>query len=100
MSEPREQDQSIKDRKKLLYDDDPRPVSASAIGKPFVLHLRETPAASLPTIMKAGLWVAGIVVLLLLAGAAWKASQPKAKPAPNAKKVEIVRPQPTGSEIA
>ncbi len=83
MAEPREQEQSIKDRKKLLYDDDPTPASAvKGIGKPFTLHLRETQAAPLPMALMAGLWLAGIVVALLLAGAAWKASQPRAKPEP------------------
>jgi hypothetical protein len=81
MSDPREQEQSIKDRKKLIYDDDPTPMSGS-VGKPFVLYLRETPPQPLSLGLKAALWAAGIVVLLLLAGALYKSSQPKPKPAP------------------
>jgi hypothetical protein len=84
MSDPREQEQSIKDRKKLIYDDDPKPISAT-VGKPFALYLRETPAEPLSGLMKAALWAAGVVVILLLAGALWKTTQPKAKAAPSQK---------------
>ncbi len=84
MSDPREQEQSIKDRKKLIYDDDPTPLSTGPVieRKPFKIYLRETPPQPLSTGLKAGLWAAGIMVLLLLAGALWKSSQPKAKPSP------------------
>lgn len=82
MSDPREQEQSIKDRKKLIYDDDPTPLSTGPVveRKPFKIHLRETPPQPLSGTLKAGLWAAGIVVALLLAGALWKSSQPKARP--------------------
>lgn len=92
MGEPREQEQSIKDRKKLLYDAEPMavPTSSGEIRKPFILHLRETPAAPLPASLKAGLWAVGIVVALLLMGAAWKASQPKAKPAVKTSSIPLV----------
>ena len=82
MDAPREQEQSIKDRKKLLFDDDPPPKFTGPIveRKPFAVHLRQTPAEPLSTGVKAMLWVAGIAVGLLLAGAAWRSAQPKAKP--------------------
>ena len=84
MSDPREQEQSIKDRKKLIYDDDPRPASTGPVieRKPFKIHLRETPPQPLSGTLKAGLWAAGIAVALLLAGAIWKSSQLKTKPSP------------------
>ncbi len=82
MAAEREQEQSIKDRKRLLYDaDDPIPSSVPAGDrKPFALYLRETPAAPLPAPIKAALWAAGVVGALLLAAAAYKASQHKAPP--------------------
>ena len=81
MDAPREQEQSIKDRKKLLFDDDPPPLATGPIveRKPFAVHLQKTPAQPLSTTVKAMLWAAGIVVGLLLAGAAWRSSQPKVK---------------------
>ena len=84
MSDPREQEQSIKDRKKLIYDDDPTPLAtgASVERKPFKIHLRETPAQPLSTVLKAALMAAGVAVALLLAGALWKSSRPKPKPTP------------------
>ena len=84
MSDTREQEQSIKDRKKLIYDDDPTalPTGPVAERKPFKIYLRETPAQPLSTGLKAALWAAGIAVVLLLAGAIWKASRPKPKPSP------------------
>lgn len=81
MQSGREQEQSIKDRKQLLFDDDPPPASAATgPGKPFALYLRETPAAPLPAWVKAALWAAGVVVALLLLGAVMKASRPKEAP--------------------
>lgn len=79
---PREQDQSIKDRKRLLYEDDDLPVSSAptVASKPFSVYLNETPAAPLSGGIKAALWAVGIVVGLLLAGAAWKSQRPKEKP--------------------
>jgi hypothetical protein len=81
MDAPREQEQSIKDRKKLLFDDDPFPVPTGPAveRKPFAVYLQKTPAQPLSTGVKALLWAAGIVVGLLLAGAAWRSSQPKVK---------------------
>ncbi len=82
----REQEQSIKDRKRLLYeDDDPMPSSAGTVaGKPFAVHLRETPAAPLPTSIRAALWAAGVVVALLLAAAAYKSSRARPQADPSA----------------
>jgi hypothetical protein len=73
---PREQEQSIKDRKRLLYDDDDLPAS-SVERKPFALYLRETPATPLSGPVKAALWAAAVVVGLLLAAAAMKSIQGK-----------------------
>jgi hypothetical protein len=82
MAAEREQEQSIKDRKRLLYDADDPIASSAPTGdrKPFALHLRETPAARLPTPIKAALWGAGVLVTLLLAAAVYKATQHKAPP--------------------
>lgn len=81
MDTGREQDQSIKDRKRLLYEDDaPPPAAAGAPRKPFVQHLRETPAAPLPIWVQAALWGAGVIVALLMLGAVMKAPKPKHTP--------------------
>jgi hypothetical protein len=73
----REQDQSIKARKKLLFDDeeDGRTASASSAveRKSFAEHLRSTPAAPLSPGLKALLGVAAAVVVLLLVAVLVKA---------------------------
>ena len=92
MDEPREQEQSIKDRKRLLYEADEWPTQRQAEGKPFAEHLRETPADPVPTGIKAALWAAGIVAGLLLAAAGWKLSQPREKAQTPAKKSVKVQP--------
>ncbi len=79
--DPREQDQSIKDRKQLLYETDaPANAPVRAPSKPFSAYLQETPAAPLAPWVKASIWAAGAVVALLLAGAATKSSPPKSTP--------------------
>ena len=85
---PREQEQSIKDRKRLLYDDDDAPVSALAVErKPFSVYLRETPARPLSGGVKAALWAAAIIAALLLAGAVMKSTQGKP---PSKKRAELM----------
>jgi hypothetical protein len=81
MDAPREQEQSIKERKKLLFDDDPPPLSmdSGVERKPFAMYLRQTPAEPLSMGIKAMLLAAGIAVALLLAAAAWRSAQPKVK---------------------
>jgi hypothetical protein len=70
---PREQEQSIKARKKLLFDDDEDAPAAAprelVVRKPFREYLQTTPAAPLSGGVKAALWAAGVVVLLLLIAA-------------------------------
>ena len=67
------QEQSIKDRKKQLYDSDAAPVSQGS-ARPFKEFLRETPAAPLSGGVKAALWAVGVVVAILLAAALMKGS--------------------------
>ena len=77
----REQDQSIKDRKRLLYEDDaPLASSVKPQSKPFALYLRETPAAPLALWVRAALWAAGLVVAMLLVGAVMKSMRAKETP--------------------
>jgi len=84
-----DQDQSIKDRKNLLYEDDaPPPGPARPPSKPFDVYLRETPAAPLSPGIKAAIWAAGAVVALLLAGAAMKPSPPKSAPKAKARRAK------------
>lgn len=76
---PREQEQQIKERKRLLYEADEAPAASSSVArKPFSTYLRETPAAPLPGGVKAALWGAAVVVALLLVGALLKSMQGKA----------------------
>lgn len=90
----REQEDSIKDRKRLLFEPESPQVSAFPVDrKPFGVHLRETPALPVPGGVKAMLWAAGVVVGLLLAAAAYKVSQPKPRPEPKAVRTE---PRPRG----
>ncbi len=80
---PGDQDQSIKDRRRLLYDDEELPsqgAKPSVESKPFVAHLRSTPAAPLGGGMKALLWGMGIVVALLFAASVWKSQNPTLRP--------------------
>jgi len=70
-SDRQTQEQSIKDRKKQLYDAD-APAVAVGPHKPFQDVLRSTPAAPLSTATKAALWAVTVVVLLLLVAALMK----------------------------
>jgi hypothetical protein len=65
------QEQSIKDRKKQLYDVD-APAVVEGSSRPFRDFLRDTPAAPLAGGVKAMLWAVGVVVVLLLAAALFK----------------------------
>ena len=68
---PREQEQSIKARKQLLFEKDEASGTEQAAGptKPFVEYLRTTPPAPLPTVAKATLWTAAVIVVLLFLAA-------------------------------
>ena len=73
LAAPREQEQSIKARKQLLFEEDEKLApGASAPRMPFVAYLRTTPAAPLPAMWKAILGVAGAIVMLLLLAALWR----------------------------
>jgi hypothetical protein len=66
---PREQEQTIRSRKQLLFDADEPVVTDDGPSKPrksFAEYVRETPASPLTGMAKAGLWGAGAIVLLLL----------------------------------
>lgn len=94
MMDPKDQDQSIKERKKLLYEEDEVPPSAAGDGErlPFRVYLTRTPAAPLPVGTRALLWLAAAVVALLLLLTILRGAYPR-KPArpgtPALKKSEI-----------
>ena len=82
---PREQEQSIKARKREifeeeLHDDGPR--------RPFSAYIAETPPAPLSSVQKGALVAAGVVVVLLLLAALLTMpgvrSQPRPAPRPAA----------------
>ncbi len=56
----------------LFEDDEPLSTAPTVERKPFVEYLRTTPAAPLSAGVKAALWAAGVVVVLLLLGALLK----------------------------
>ncbi len=72
---PREEDQSIRDRKRQLYGGDEEALAPSELGgrKTFADYVHETPAAPLSNGVKAILWVTGVIVVLLLAVALLRA---------------------------
>ncbi len=80
------EEQKIKARKALLYDDDPVQAGPTGPSKPFTAYLRETPAAPLPGAVKAGLWALGVLVILLLVGAVLKFSNAPSRGKPPAAK--------------
>ncbi len=65
--EPRTQEQSIKARKRDLFEDDP--VLDAGPRRSFQDCLKETPGEPLPAWIKAGLWTLGTIVILLLVAA-------------------------------
>lgn len=84
MMDPKDQDQSIKARKKLLYEEDEVPPSALSDGDrlPFRAYLSKTPAAPLPIGTKALLWLAAVIVGLLLLVTILRRSFPSKPPRP------------------
>ena len=77
------QEQSIKARKHQLFEADDLS-GEHAPSRSFADCLRETPAAPLSPALKAGLWVLGGVVLLLLLAAFVKVGNRAPKPRPAA----------------
>jgi hypothetical protein len=75
------EEQSIKARKKELFEEEQRADAASGPKKPAKVYLMQTPAAPLSPGVKATLWIVGaIVVLLLLAALATRGSSRPARP--------------------
>ena len=71
---PREQEQSIRARKQLIFGEEELPGQGRrATTKPFSEYLRTTPPAPLSTATKAMLWAVGAVVVLLLIAVLLKA---------------------------
>lgn len=98
---PREQEQSIRARKAQMFEDDEQssvPGAPARVSKPFAAHLRETPAKPMGNGIKAMLWVAGAVVLLLFAASVYRiSSRPTSSSRPRIKskskpKVAIAAP--------
>jgi hypothetical protein len=83
---PREQEQIIKAKKQQLFEAD-EPVAGPL--KPFAQYVRETPAAPLSVGVKALLWGAGVVVVLILLYALIRGPRPRARPAPRADRAAI-----------
>ena len=75
-AEPNEE-QSIKARARLIYDDEPLVSGSSTPRKPFSEYLRETPPTPLSPLLKGLLYALGILVTLLLIGALVKGPKPK-----------------------
>jgi hypothetical protein len=79
----REQEQSIRERKQLLFEEDERPAGPpveAAPTKPFVEYLRTTPAAPLSGLAKVLIWTAGVLVVLLFVASLIKGANRPAKP--------------------
>jgi hypothetical protein len=76
------QEQSIKARKHQLFEAD-APVEVGS-GRPFKEFVRTTPATPLSGLIKAVLWTAGVVVVLVLVGALFKTFHhpPRSAPGP------------------
>lgn len=72
------QEQSIKDRKKELFQAEPAPVAPTGPRKTVKDYLREARPMPMTRVAKAGLWVAGVlVVLLFLASLLTSSSRPR-----------------------
>lgn len=67
-----EQELSIKEREQQLFVESSEDQLQGPV-RPFAEYLRETPAAPLSTEVKVLLWIIGVVVAILFAGAIWKA---------------------------
>lgn len=63
------EEQSIKARKKELFDEQVREVSVSGPRKPPSVYLQQTPALPLSTGVKTTLWIVGVIVVLLFLAA-------------------------------
>lgn len=74
---PREQEQSIKARKRELFE-----AQAPTVGplRRFSYYLGATPSSPLSTPQKAVLWAVGIVVLLLFLAAMLTIPSPRGRP--------------------
>lgn len=82
----REQEQSIRARKELLFEEDDLPARgpAAAPTRPFPDYLRTTPAAPLSGVTRAMLWGAGLLVVVLFVASIFKggaSKAPRGKPA-------------------
>jgi hypothetical protein len=91
------QEQSIKARKNQLFDDETPSVGA---GRPFKEFLRETSATPLSPVIRAILWVAALLVMVMLVAALFKKfnSQTKGGPRPAPKAAWTTGARP--SELA
>ena len=78
----RTQEQSIKARKHQLFETDDH-ATQSGPRRSFADCLRETPADPLSPAIKAGLWVVGALVILLLLAAFAKVGTRKPTPKPS-----------------
>lgn len=76
-TEPNEE-QSIKARSHLIYDNESKPAEPKTPHKPFAVYLRETPPTPLSIGIKALLGVIAVVVGLLLIAAMIRGTRPKA----------------------
>ena len=63
---PREQEQTIRTRKQFLFDAEEAQSGDGKPSKSFAEYVRVTPAAPLNPMIKAALWAAGAIVVLLL----------------------------------
>lgn len=78
----RTQEQSIKARKRDLFDADAPDVDDSGPRRSFQDCLKATPADPLSALVKAALWVVGTVVILLLVAALATGGKKKPRPRP------------------
>ena len=79
----RTQEQSIKARKHQLFESDDHATQTGGSSRSFADCLRETPADPLSPALKVGLWVVGVLVILLLLAAFARVGTRKPRPKPN-----------------
>lgn len=86
------QDQSIKARKRQLFEEDEAVAVGS--GRPFREFLRTTPAAPLSGLTRSALWAAAVVVALVLVAALYKTFHhpPRVAPGPPRKAARLGSP--------